>query len=188
VAAPQEQRVALRGRVIAALRAESASQADVKGGRSLATGGRSLGTILARRHFEKSALTHEAAVVGSIVFFTSVIFVAGKPLTSAYLRMMASPWRDKYRRSCRQRRSFPPIECRDAGDALHSIGRGVPELLPLKRANFGNVSRNDERAKRHRVLRHFGAYHEKARRRFARRSLHQEVHFCGVAATTPRAP
>jgi hypothetical protein len=33
---------------------------------------------------------HAAAVVGSIIFFTSVIFVAGKPLTSACLRMMAS--------------------------------------------------------------------------------------------------
>jgi hypothetical protein len=33
---------------------------------------------------------HEAAVVGSIIFFTSVIFVAGKPLISACLRMMAS--------------------------------------------------------------------------------------------------
>jgi hypothetical protein len=32
----------------------------------------------------------EASVVGSIIFFTSVIFVAGKPLISACLRMMAS--------------------------------------------------------------------------------------------------
>src|SRR5262245_18198509 len=31
-----------------------------------------------------------AAVVGSIIFFTSVILVAGKPLISACLRMMAS--------------------------------------------------------------------------------------------------
>jgi hypothetical protein len=33
---------------------------------------------------------HEAAVVGSIIFFTSVILVAGKPLISACLRMIAS--------------------------------------------------------------------------------------------------
>src|SRR5262249_62100886 len=33
---------------------------------------------------------HAAAGVGSIIVFTSVIFVAGKPLTSAFLRMMAS--------------------------------------------------------------------------------------------------
>jgi hypothetical protein len=33
---------------------------------------------------------HEAAVVGSIIFLTSVIFVAGKPLISACFRMMAS--------------------------------------------------------------------------------------------------
>ena len=33
---------------------------------------------------------HAAAVVGSIIFFTSVIFVAGKPLTSACLRMMGA--------------------------------------------------------------------------------------------------
>ena len=31
-----------------------------------------------------------AAVVGSIIFFTSVILVAGKPLISACLRMIAS--------------------------------------------------------------------------------------------------
>src|SRR5262249_29979020 len=34
--------------------------------------------------------THPAAVVGSIILRTSVIFVAGKPLISACLRMMAS--------------------------------------------------------------------------------------------------
>ena len=33
---------------------------------------------------------YEAAVVGSIIFFTSVIFVAGKPLISACLLIMAS--------------------------------------------------------------------------------------------------
>src|SRR5262245_24160111 len=33
---------------------------------------------------------HAASVVGSIIFLTSVILVAGKPLTSACLRMMAS--------------------------------------------------------------------------------------------------
>jgi hypothetical protein len=33
---------------------------------------------------------HVAAVVGSIIFLTSVIFVAGKPLISACFRMMAS--------------------------------------------------------------------------------------------------
>jgi hypothetical protein len=33
---------------------------------------------------------HGAAVVGSIIFLTSVIFVAGKPLISACFRMMAS--------------------------------------------------------------------------------------------------
>jgi hypothetical protein len=33
---------------------------------------------------------HAAAVVGSIIFLTSVIFVAGKPLISACFRMMAS--------------------------------------------------------------------------------------------------
>jgi hypothetical protein len=33
---------------------------------------------------------HEAAVVGSIIFLTSVIFVAGKRLISACFRMMAS--------------------------------------------------------------------------------------------------
>jgi hypothetical protein len=33
---------------------------------------------------------HEAAVVGSIIFFTSVILVAGKPLISACLRMIDS--------------------------------------------------------------------------------------------------
>ena len=38
----------------------------------------------------RSSKFHEAAVVGSIVFFTSVIFVAGKPLISACLRIMAS--------------------------------------------------------------------------------------------------
>jgi hypothetical protein len=33
---------------------------------------------------------HEAAVVGSIIFLTSVIFVAGKPLISACLRIIVS--------------------------------------------------------------------------------------------------
>jgi hypothetical protein len=33
---------------------------------------------------------HDAAVVGSIILLTSVIFVAGKPLISACLRMIAS--------------------------------------------------------------------------------------------------
>jgi hypothetical protein len=37
----------------------------------------------------KSVRSHEAAV-GSIIFFTSVIFVAANPLISACLRMMAS--------------------------------------------------------------------------------------------------
>jgi hypothetical protein len=38
----------------------------------------------------KSSGAHDDAVVGSIIFFTSVIFVAGKPLISACLWMMAS--------------------------------------------------------------------------------------------------
>ena len=35
------------------------------------------------------ATSHDAAVVGSIIFLTSVIFVAGKSLISACLRMIA---------------------------------------------------------------------------------------------------
>src|SRR5712671_4156226 len=38
----------------------------------------------------QATLIVSAAVVGSIIFFTSVIFVAGKPLISACLRMIAS--------------------------------------------------------------------------------------------------
>lgn len=40
--------------------------------------------------YSESLEAHPAAVVGSIIFLTSVIFVAGKPLISACLRMIAS--------------------------------------------------------------------------------------------------
>ena len=66
--------------------------------RDLPTRSRLLDALAARAEPATSLLrvgaaageSHAAAVVGSIIFFTSVIFVAGKPLTSACLRMMAS--------------------------------------------------------------------------------------------------
>ncbi|MGA9007683.1 MAG: hypothetical protein WBE48_09490 [Xanthobacteraceae bacterium] len=93
------------------------------------------------------------AVVGSIIFFTSVIFVAGNADLSVLSDDSLILGEVDAKGLVISYVALDPLDIRtELVQHLIRFGGSTPELLSLKSADFGDVSLNDEPAEYHNVL------------------------------------
>jgi hypothetical protein len=84
-------------------------------------------------------------VVGSIIVFTAVILVAGKPLISACLRMIASSLARYTQKVLLSAITLDPLDV-GAKLAQHIVRfrRGLAQLFPLESSDLWDIAFEDE--------------------------------------------